>query len=214
MTAAGLKCIFNGRGGCLTKQQMFDLIGTKSQSFNLQKRKFDLLFLIKCLACKCIMVLISYSPFFLYIQVLCWGIYVQYLLHLLFSIKKRPHPVRIILHLLCVICIHVFMETIRVCSEKQQIYFLGQQTQVIWSTKFSECKLTLKFFSNILTYLLKNNIFSANFSPNRPSHKPVNTCIIFTNSFQDMGPGGEEGPSNTLKSRNKYLKRTIFLRTM
>ena len=41
---AGLKCIFNGRGGCLTKQQMFDLIGTKSQSFNLQKRKFDLLF--------------------------------------------------------------------------------------------------------------------------------------------------------------------------
>ena len=44
MTAAGLKCIFNGGGGCLTKQQMFDLIGTKSQSFNLQKRKFDLLF--------------------------------------------------------------------------------------------------------------------------------------------------------------------------
>ena len=44
MTVAGLKCIFNGRGGCLTKQQMFDLIGTKSQSFNLQKRKFDLLF--------------------------------------------------------------------------------------------------------------------------------------------------------------------------
>ena len=96
-----------------------------------------------------------FTIFFLYIQVLCWGIYVQYLLHLLFSIKKRPHPVRIILHLLCVICIHVFMETIRVCSEKQQIYFLGQQTQVIWSTKFSECKLTLKFFSNILTYLKK-----------------------------------------------------------
>ena len=64
MTAVGLKCIFNGGGGCLTKQQMFDLIGTKSQSFNLQKRKFDLLFLIKCLACKCIMVLIYYSPFF------------------------------------------------------------------------------------------------------------------------------------------------------
>ena len=88
------------------------------------------------------------------------GIYVQYLLlHLLFSIKKRPHPVRIILHLLCVICIHVFMETIRVCSEKQQIYFLGQQTQVIWSTKFSECKLTIEFFSNILTYLKKTTFF-------------------------------------------------------
>ena len=69
MTAAGLKCIFNGGGGCLTKQQMFDLIGTKSQSFNLQKRKVDLLFLIKCLA----WYLFPIHHFFLYIQVLCWG---------------------------------------------------------------------------------------------------------------------------------------------
>ena len=73
MTAAGLKCIFNGGGGCLTKQQMFDLIGTKSQSFNLQKRKFDLLFFNQMFG----LVLISYSPFFLYIQGFVLGGYMS-----------------------------------------------------------------------------------------------------------------------------------------
>ena len=76
MTAVGLKCIFNGGGGCLTKQQMFDLIGTKSQSFNLQKRKFDLLFFNQMFGLQMYNGTYFLFTIFLYIQVLCWGIYV------------------------------------------------------------------------------------------------------------------------------------------